>query len=97
MFVVVLIAGLSADSTGLLADSIDNLADATVFGLSIYAVGRSRELKRKAARMSGIVQLLLALSTLGEVVRRLIVGSEPESQVMMIIAGTEVLCHLYAR
>lgn len=94
MFVVVLIAGLSADSTGLLADSIDNLADATVFGLSIYAVGRSRELKRKAARMSGIVQLLLALSTLGEVVRRLIVGSEPESQVMMIIAGFALVANL---
>ncbi len=94
MFVVVLIAGLIADSTGLLADSIDNLADASVFGLSLYAVGKSRELKRKAAKMSGVVQLILALGTSFEVLRRIIFGSEPESQIMMIVAALALIANL---
>lgn len=94
MFIVVLVAGLVADSTGLLADSIDNLADATVFGLSLYAVGKSRELKRKAAKLSGVVQLMLALGTSSEVVRRIIYGSDPESQIMMIVASLALIANL---
>ncbi|MDX1812606.1 MAG: cation transporter, partial [Gammaproteobacteria bacterium] len=40
MFVVELILGWLAQSTGLIADSLDMLADAAVYGLSLYAVGK---------------------------------------------------------
>ena len=39
MFVVELAVGLRAGSTGLIADSLDMLADAGVYGLSSGAVG----------------------------------------------------------
>ncbi|MCP9889415.1 cation transporter [Cyanobium sp. ATX 6A2] len=39
MFVVELAVGLRAGSTGLIADSLDMLADAGVYGLSLGAVG----------------------------------------------------------
>jgi hypothetical protein len=41
MFMVEAGAGWWGDSTGLLADSIDMLSDAAVYGIALYAVGRS--------------------------------------------------------
>ncbi len=40
MFVVEAVAGWLGESTGLIADSLDMLADATVYGIGLYAVGR---------------------------------------------------------
>lgn len=84
MFFIEMATGLIAESTGLIADSLDMFADAAVYGLALYAVGRAASMKSKAAHMAGLLQLLLALGALSEVVRRFIVGSEPES---MLIIG----------
>lgn len=86
MFVVELIAGWVAQSTGLMADSLDMLADAAVYGLSLYAVGRSLMHQVRAAHVAGYLQLMLAVGVLVEVVRRFVLGSEPESSLMMSIA-----------
>jgi Co/Zn/Cd efflux system component len=86
MFVVEMVAAWLAESTGLLADSLDMLADATVYGVALYAVGRSALLKRRAAHLTGWLQGVLALGVLGEVVRRLLFGSTPEAPLMMGIA-----------
>lgn len=83
MFVIELVLGVIADSTGLIADSLDMFADAAVYGLALYAVGRSRSLQLKAAHLSGFLQVALALGVLLEVMRRFIFGSEPESLLMM--------------
>lgn len=83
MFVVELGSGLRAQSTGLIADSLDMFADAAVYGVALYAVGRAASLQLRAARLAGVVQLLLALGALAEVGRRLLFGSEPESLSMM--------------
>jgi len=83
MFVVELVAAWLAESTGLLADSLDMLADATVYAIALYSVGRPVDLKRRAARLTGWLQVILALGVLGEVVRRLVVGSVPEAPVMV--------------
>ena len=40
MFLTEIILGWLAESTGLIADSLDMLADAGVYGLSLYAVGK---------------------------------------------------------
>jgi Co/Zn/Cd efflux system component len=40
MFLVEFVAGLLAHSTALLADSVDMLGDAIVYGFSLYVVGR---------------------------------------------------------
>ena len=86
MFVVELVAGWLAQSTGLIADSLDMFADAAVYAMSIYAVGKAASLQGTAARFSGYVQLLLAAGVLAEVGRRFIMGSEPQAPVMMGIA-----------
>jgi mercuric ion binding protein len=51
-------------------------ADAAVYGLALYAVGRAAALKMKAAHIAGWLQVVLALGALLEVVRRAVVGSE---------------------
>ena len=43
MFVLEIAAGWLGQSTGLIADSLDMLADAAVYGLALYAVGRNAE------------------------------------------------------
>jgi Co/Zn/Cd efflux system component len=83
MFVVELSVGWVAQSTGLIADSLDMLADAGVYGLSLYAVGRAARLKLRAAHASGFLQAALALGALADVTRRLVVGSAPEAPAMV--------------
>tara|TARA_R100000030_G_C3251680_1_gene123171 strand:- start:259 stop:948 length:690 start_codon:yes stop_codon:yes gene_type:complete len=83
MFVVEFVAGWWAQSTGLLADSLDMFADAAVYGVALYAVGHSAKTKVRAAHFAGWLQLFLALIALSEVGRRFIFGSEPESVLMI--------------
>src|SRR5438093_5508914 len=44
MFLAEFVAGIVAHSTSLLADSVDMLGDAIVYGFSLYAVGRGAEI-----------------------------------------------------
>jgi Co/Zn/Cd efflux system component len=86
MFIGEQAAGWLVSSAGLLADSLDMLADASIYGIAVYAVGTSSILKRRAAHLSGWLQLALALVMLAEVARRFVWGSEPEPSYMMAVA-----------
>lgn len=83
MFVLEFGVGWYAQSTGLVADALDMFADAAVYGLALYAVGRAARHKLRAAHLSGLLQVVLALGVLAEVVRRALYGSEPMSALMM--------------
>jgi Co/Zn/Cd efflux system component len=93
MFVFEMTLGLMAQSTGLIADSLDMFADASVYGISLYAVGKSSDLKAGSARLSGLGQILLALLVLAEVLRRLILGSEPISALMMGVGAIALVAN----
>lgn len=94
MFVTELIAGLLAQSTGLIADSLDMLADAAVYGLSFYAVGKGVLHQAKAAQISGYLQVILGLGVLFEVVRRLLFGSEPQSALIISIGAVALAANI---
>ena len=96
MFVVEFTAGWLAESTGLIADSLDMLADALVYGMGLYAVGRSSVHKIRAATLSGVLQFLLAGMVVTDVVRRFVVGSEPQGLWMMGIAGLALVANVAA-
>jgi Co/Zn/Cd efflux system component len=66
-----------AQSTGLLADALDMLADASAYAIGLVAIGHSASFKRGAARWSGGLLLVLGLGVLAEVGRRAWFGSEP--------------------
>lgn len=70
LFVVEVLIGWFAKSMGLIADSLDMLADASVYGLSLWAIGATSVAKRRVARWAGYLQIVLALIGLLEVVRR---------------------------
>jgi cation diffusion facilitator family transporter len=94
MFLVEFVSGWLAESTGLIADSLDMLADASVYGISLYAVGRSVRAKSSAASLSGIFQILLAAVVLVDVSRRFIVGSEPVSGLMMGVGAVALAANM---
>jgi Co/Zn/Cd efflux system component len=94
MFAVELGAGVMAESTGLIADSLDMLADATVYGIGLFAAGRSATAKVNAALFSGGFQILLALCVASDVVRRALFGSEPVSELMMAVGAVALAANL---
>jgi cation diffusion facilitator family transporter len=94
MFLVEAVAGWLADAAGLVADSLDMLADASVYGIVLYAVGRSRRLQANAAFASGVVQIALGAGVLLEVARRLVYGSEPVSTLMMVVGGVALAANI---
>ncbi|HMN68280.1 MAG TPA: cation transporter [Bdellovibrionales bacterium] len=86
MFVVEIGIGWIAESTGLIADAMDMFADSTVYGVSLYAVGRALSIQRRSAQISGYMQASLAAFAMFEVIRRFIVGSEPWAPYMMVVS-----------
>ncbi|MFC1626196.1 cation transporter [Pseudomonadota bacterium] len=94
MFFVEISFGILADSNALIADSLDMLADATVYGIGLYAVGKSALMKLKAAHISGIFQITLALTVAADAVRRSVFGSEPESILMISVGLLALLSNL---
>ena len=83
MFLVEFGVGWWAQSTALIADAMDMLADAMVYGVGLYAVGKAASAKIHAATLSGWLQAGIGLLVIVDVVRRFIYGSEPASILMM--------------
>lgn len=79
--------GLWASSTALIGAALDNLADASVYGVSLYAVGRSPAVKVRAARLSGWFLIGLAVMLFVEVLRRFFGGEAPVGPAMMAMAA----------
>eukprot|EP01093_Parvamoeba_rugata_P000745 TRINITY_DN10928_c0_g2_i1.p1 TRINITY_DN10928_c0_g2~~TRINITY_DN10928_c0_g2_i1.p1 ORF type:complete len:233 (-),score=24.46 TRINITY_DN10928_c0_g2_i1:1350-2048(-) len=95
MFFVEFIAGWIGQSSGLMADSLDMLADAMVYMVGLYAVGKAIEYKAKAALFNGSLQLVLAGFILFDVIRRLISGSAPQSNNMLWISLLALAVNLF--
>jgi Co/Zn/Cd efflux system component len=95
MFVFEISLGWYAQSTGLIADSIDMLADAIVYGIGLYAIGRSLQDKAKAAMLSGWFQGALGVLIVVDVLRRTIVGSEPVSALIMAVGLIALIANVY--
>lgn len=82
MFVVMVLAALSAGSTALLADSLDNLGDALTYALSLYAVTRGTGVKARVALVKGLLILVAACVVAGQIIHRLAVPGVPVFELM---------------
>ena len=82
MFVVELSAGLGAHSTSLVADSVDMLGDALVYGASLYALGRGALWQARVALLKGLVMAAFGTGVLVEVAAKLARGLVPAAEVM---------------
>ena len=95
MFVGEFVVGIAAESSGVLADSLDMLADALVYGISLFAVGRAASRKVTAARWSGYFQIAIAFGMMTDILRRVFLGSEPVSVWMMVISSVALVANIY--
>lgn len=87
--------GAIADSSGLMANALDNASDAAVYALSLFAVGRPPQWKRVAAASSGVLLTLFGVGVLGDTLRRFLSGSEPIGPTMMVAAMVAAAINFY--
>ncbi|WP_421810356.1 cation transporter [Flagellimonas sp.] len=86
-FVIEMTTGWISSSMGLVADSLDMLADSIVYALSLFAVGGAISRKKKVAKYSGYFQMALATLGFAEVLRRFFSNTEtPLFQWMIIVS-----------
>jgi Co/Zn/Cd efflux system component len=81
------VVGIWAASTALIGAGLDNLSDAAVYAIALYAVGRTAIAKARVASLSGWLLLILAALLLVEVVRRFFYGAEPIGVAMIVAAS----------
>lgn len=86
MFVVELTAGLLGNSISLVADSLDMLGDALVYGFSLYVVARSTTMKARVALLKGIIMAGFGLFVLAQAIYRIIYPQLPVHEVIGVIA-----------
>ncbi|KAB2321186.1 cation transporter [Betaproteobacteria bacterium SCN1] len=96
MFLVIIAAAFYGRSAALFSDSLDNLGDALTYGLSLYAVSRSTQVKARIAFIKGGLIFLGASFVVGQIVWKLIHPVVPSYEVMGIFSllglGANGLC-----
>ena len=103
MFALEFGAGLLAHSTALLADSVDMLGDAVVYGFSLYVIGRGAQWQARGALLKGGIMAAFAAGIAVEIAMKLARGVTPDSGVMSAIgavaflANASVLAFLWRR
>ena len=86
MFFIEIVAGWLAQSAGLIADALDMFADAAVYGVALYAVGKVAVHKLTAAKLAGIIELFLAFGALWRSGYQIYIGAQPEANTMIWIS-----------
>lgn len=94
MFALEFGAGLVAGSTALMADAVDMLGDALVYGLSIYALARGDRWKAGAALLKGLFILVFGIGVVVNILVKLKTGVPPSSTLMLIFGGTALVANL---
>jgi cation diffusion facilitator family transporter len=85
MFVVELTAGLIGHSVSLVADSLDMLGDALVYGFSLYVVARGAAMKARAALFKGVIMAGFGLFVLGQAIYRIVYPQLPVFETIGLI------------
>ena len=88
MFGVELTAGIAAGSVSLVADSLDMLGDAVVYGFSIYAVARGARQKAFSALLKGGIMAAFGVIVLAQAGYKML---HPDAPVAEVIGGIGLL------
>lgn len=94
MFVVEASAGWLAESSALLADSLDMLGDSLVYGFSLFVLNRGSQWLARSALLKGGIMALFGLFVLGEVAHKLIWPVIPMAETIGIIGTLALLANL---
>jgi Co/Zn/Cd efflux system component len=85
MFFIEMFYSYKAKSTSLMADGLDMLGDAFVYGVSLYAIGKGATLVNSISRIKGLIMLILGLSVLGQALYRFYHQIPPSAELMGVI------------
>jgi cation diffusion facilitator family transporter len=94
MFVVEFGAGILAQSTALLADSLDMLGDAFVYGLSLYALHRSARWRAGAALTKGVIMGAFGIGVVLEAGLKMATGVVPQGSLMGLFGTLALLANV---
>ncbi len=94
MFFVECGYGWLSKSTALMADSLDMLGDAFVYGVSIYAIGKSIRTNAIVSLTKGIVMLAVGIGVLIQAAVRFNSTYLPVAETIGIIGGLALLANL---
>ena len=92
-FVVEFLAGILANSTALLADSLDMLGDTLVYGLSLYVLSRSVQWKTGASVAKGLLMVAFGVGVLAEAGYKVMAGQAPTYETMGIVGVLALLAN----
>ncbi len=95
LFVVEFGAGLVAGSAALMADSVDMLGDAMVYGISLYAIGRGVRWQAGAALFKGAFILALGLGVLVQIGVKIAYGVPPATTLMVAVGALALAGNLF--
>jgi Co/Zn/Cd efflux system component len=95
MFLVEFGAGLLAHSTALLADSVDMLGDAIVYGFSLYAVARGAVWWARSALLKGLIMAAFGVGVLVELALKIIRGVVPMADVMGGVGAIALAANMF--
>lgn len=87
MFGVEFGAGLIAGSSALLADSLDMLGDAFVYGFSLFVLHRSPIWRARASLIKGWIMAAFGVGVLIDVGFRLYAGVPPAAPIMAVVGA----------
>ena len=94
MFVVEFTAGMLANSTALMADSVDMLGDALVYILSLYALQRSLRWRAGAAVAKGGIIAAFGIWVMIEAALKLVSGVTPAAGTMVLFGFIALAANL---
>jgi cation diffusion facilitator family transporter len=94
MFVIEGTAGLLAHSTALLADALDMLGDALVYGFSLFVLDRSARWQAGASLAKGLFMLAFGIGVLLEALYKVFVPVMPVVEVMGMVGALALAANL---
>ena len=94
MFLTESVAGVAAHSTALVADSIDMLGDAIVYGFSLYVIGRAVVWQARAALLKGLIMAAFGIGLLVQVAVKIVQGLTPTVEVMSVVGALALAANL---
>lgn len=94
MFVVEMLGGALSGSQALKADALDFLGDALTYGLSLWAIGKSVNVRTNAALVKGISLLLMGAWVLATTLYQFVILDTPIAPVMGSIAVLALLANV---
>lgn len=86
--------GLLAGSTSLLSDSADMFGDATIYGLSIWALGKSAGWNARISYFKGWIMLGLSVGIVVQALIRFFGGGIPSAETMGWVGATALFANL---